>query len=109
MTPPPARPAARGRDAPEPAMAIEFDCPTCGSTLRVEDHAAGQMIRCGGCMATLRVPEPPRPHDHLPVAAPVAPPADHEPTADRPRRRRRRPAAEPAGRTGCGRFALGCG
>lgn len=38
-------------------MAIEISCPSCGVTLRVEDDSAGQIIRCGGCMSTLRVPD----------------------------------------------------
>ena len=38
-------------------MAIEFVCPACRGTLRVEDDAAGQTVRCGECMAVLRVPQ----------------------------------------------------
>jgi hypothetical protein len=29
-------------------MAIEFSCPACGETLRVEIMAAGRLVRCGG-------------------------------------------------------------
>jgi hypothetical protein len=39
-------------------MAIEFTCPACGGTLRIRDAAVGQLVRCGGCFTTLRVPEP---------------------------------------------------
>jgi predicted Zn finger-like uncharacterized protein len=43
-------------------MAIEFTCPACGATLRVGDEAAGRVVRCGGCMSMLRVPDvPPQP------------------------------------------------
>jgi hypothetical protein len=38
-------------------MAIEFGCPVCGGTLQVEDDAVGQVVRCGGCLAMLRVPD----------------------------------------------------
>jgi hypothetical protein len=38
-------------------MAIEFTCPACGGTLRIRDEAVGQLVRCGGCFTTLRVPE----------------------------------------------------
>ena len=41
----------------ESVMAIEFACPSCGGTLRVEDDAVGQVVRCGGCMTMLRVPD----------------------------------------------------
>lgn len=65
-------------------MSIEFACPTCSGTLRVGDESAGRVIRCGACMATLRVPgtaaeppaaPPPAPTDpaHEPPAAPRSP------------------------------------
>jgi hypothetical protein len=38
-------------------MAIEFTCPACGGTLRVRDETIGRVVRCGGCMSMLRVPE----------------------------------------------------
>jgi len=38
-------------------MSIEFGCPVCGGTLRVEGDAVGQVVRCGGCLAMLRVPD----------------------------------------------------
>jgi predicted Zn finger-like uncharacterized protein len=37
-------------------MAIEFVCPACQGSLRVADDAAGRIVRCGSCLATLRVP-----------------------------------------------------
>jgi predicted Zn finger-like uncharacterized protein len=75
-------------------MAIEFTCPACAGTLRIRDEAVGRLVRCGGCMTTLRVPEPapaafpgpeptpapPRPYAPAPVAAPASPPSD--PQAD---------------------------
>jgi hypothetical protein len=38
-------------------MAIEFTCPVCGSMLRVAHETSGRLVRCGGCMSMLRVPE----------------------------------------------------
>jgi predicted Zn finger-like uncharacterized protein len=38
-------------------MAIEFTCPACGGTLRVRDAAVGRVVRCGGCLTMLRVPD----------------------------------------------------
>ena len=38
-------------------MAIEFTCPVCGETLRVDGASVGQVVRCGGCMTMLRVPD----------------------------------------------------
>lgn len=82
-------------------MAIEFSCSACGGTLRVEDNAEGGLIRCGGCMTLLRVPEAstaslttaePEPQPHLDDSLPI----DDSP---RPRRRRRRgPPPPPKGR-----------
>lgn len=40
-------------------MAVEFTCPACEGTLRVGDGPAGRLVRCGGCMALLRVPKAP--------------------------------------------------
>jgi hypothetical protein len=80
-------------------MAIEFVCPTCNGTLRVADDAAGRVIRCGGCLSTLRVPaaDPATaPPDGPFGAEPPAPPARRarpdrdEPRPDPPRRRRDR-------------------
>lgn len=101
-------------------MAIEFVCPACGGTLQVGDESAGRVIRCGGCLTALRVPEadtrpaPPNPYDvdrpvqSLPArSTPVEPPAPAVPVEPRRRRdpddpyddrpRRRRPPAAPAG------------
>ena len=86
-------------------MAIEIDCPTCGGTLRVGDEAAGRVVRCGGCMTTVRVPDLPLPpvtdeHESLPhepgregEPLPTAPPDD-----EWPRRRHRRRPPPPQGR-----------
>jgi len=80
-------------------MAIEFVCPACRGTLRVEDDAAGQTVRCGECMAVLRVPQA---EPAVSVVEPVAPPAElvveSDEPAPRPRRRTRRPA-RPKGRS----------
>jgi hypothetical protein len=51
-------------------MAIEFVCPTCEGTLRVDDDSAGRVIRCGACLSMLRVP------------GVAAPPAPERPTRD---------------------------
>jgi predicted Zn finger-like uncharacterized protein len=50
-------------------MAIEFTCPACGATLRVDDDAAGRLFRCGSCLSALRVPEPSAPR-HPPPDSP---------------------------------------
>ncbi len=86
-------------------MAIEFACPTCGSTLRVDDDAAGRDIRCGKCLVVLRVP------DDQPDAAPADPPLAHAAPAEPPRERtkydperrpaRRRPPPPPRGAARC--------
>lgn len=60
-------------------MAIELECPACGTFLRVGDDAAGRAVRCGHCLATLEVPVPEAEPDEPARAEPVAPP--------RPRRR----------------------
>jgi predicted Zn finger-like uncharacterized protein len=75
-------------------MAIEFGCPACGTTLRVDDESAGRAVRCGHCMAVVEAPafaealpvaevEPGPPRS---VAEPVAPPPRPRP---RPRKARR--------------------
>ncbi|MCS6866832.1 MAG: hypothetical protein RMJ56_13960 [Gemmataceae bacterium] len=38
-------------------MALEFECPTCQGVLQVGEDMAGRVIRCGGCLSTLRVPQ----------------------------------------------------
>jgi len=106
-------------------MAIEFACPSCGGTLRVEDDAVGQVVRCGGCMTMLRVPDtvpspspppfPGAPDTPFPGAEPLPPPPNRatvaKPTEERvpdddrieePRRppRRRRVRREPPPPTG---------
>jgi hypothetical protein len=100
-------------------MAIEFVCPACGGTLQVSDESAGRVVRCGGCMTMLRVPEA-APTDSSAPASPFErdnpPPAParasrgsndrtpaprrDEPSAESPadrrrRSRRRRPTAPP--------------
>ena len=89
-------------------MAIEFACPACGGTLRVGDDTAGQVVRCGGCMTMLRVPDaaaesapsarespyevvppPGAPIDVTPLPDDEPPPAVARPVA-RPRRDRDR-------------------
>lgn len=82
-------------------MAIEFNCPACGGTLRVENNATGGLIRCGGCMTLLRVPDANT--ASLPTAEPEPQPYpnDSPPIDDSPRprpRRRRGPPPPPKGR-----------
>src|SRR5437879_2402822 len=78
---------------------IEFVCPSCRSGLRVGDDTAGQVVRCGSCLATVRVPdvppEPPPPRNPDPPR-PAAEPVDQP----RPRPLRRRPP--PAKKSGRG-------
>ncbi len=77
-------------------MAIEFVCPTCNGTLQVGDDAAGRVVRCGGCLSTLRVPAadssthgpPASPFETEPPPRRTRPPRNESPD-DRPRRRRR--------------------
>lgn len=78
-------------------MAIEFGCPVCGGTLRVEDDAVGQVVRCGGCLTMLRVPDA----DPAPPSFPRSPaspfpgsPDSLSPDAPRPTPTRS-PAAKP--------------
>jgi hypothetical protein len=75
-------------------MAIEFVCPSCGAVLRMGDGAAGQVIRCGGCMAGLRVPAPdPAPPPPPPAPSHAAPPSPFDTTPPAPRRA---PVPDPA-------------
>ena len=67
-------------------MAIEFTCPACGGTLRVRDAAVGRVVRCGGCLTMLRVPDAEPVPDSQPPAFPGA-------EAESPRRPTPRPAA----------------
>ena len=76
-------------------MGIEFVCPACHDTLRVATDAAGRVVRCGTCLATLRVPAPPA--DLPPRDDPPPPPRRRDDEYDRPRRRRR-PPPRPTGR-----------
>jgi hypothetical protein len=76
-------------------MAIEFTCPACGGALRVRDAAVGQVVRCGGCMTMLRVPdvEPvPSPSPSFPGAEPEPPPRSAPRPAPTPPPR---PASDP--------------
>lgn len=81
-------------------MAIEFQCPTCGTDLRVSDAAAGKMVRCGQCLGTLRAPAAPA-EDDIPYAEaapppePPAAPPEVEPVAPPPRPRSSRPRRRP--------------
>lgn len=80
-------------------MAIEFACPACGGTLQVGDESAGRVIRCGGCLNALRVPESgsaaPNPYE-IDRPAPAPRPASAEPPAAAvPVEPRRRPDPAP--------------
>jgi hypothetical protein len=94
-------------------MALEFTCPACGGTLQVGDDAIGRVVRCGGCLTMLRVPEtaardfpevPASPYgdapqgdtprgEALPRATPVSeePQSASSPPREQPRPRRARP------------------
>ena len=87
-------------------MAFEVTCPACHGVLRVEETAAGGLVRCGSCLTVIRVPEaggatseptPPPPVAQRPPEEPSerleAVPIGEE--TPRPRRRRRRPPPEP--------------
>jgi hypothetical protein len=74
-------------------MAIEFTCPACAGTLRIRDEAVGRLVRCGGCLTALRVPEgaptvEPDPAPAFPGAEPTPfprrPPAPPPPPAPAP-------------------------
>jgi hypothetical protein len=66
-------------------MAIEFTCPACGGALRVRDAAVGQVVRCGGCMTMLRVPDaPPTPAQPAVTDKPKPRPAPAPPPASAP-------------------------
>lgn len=58
-------------------MAIEFMCPSCQGMLAMPDEAAGRLVRCGNCLATLRVPD-------APPTAPVYEPAERPPRNPEP-------------------------
>lgn len=68
---------------------IEFVCPSCQSALRVGADTVGHVVRCGSCLATVRVPdvppEPPPPRNPEPSRPP------QEPVENRPVRRRSPP------------------
>lgn len=67
-------------------MPIEFACPVCGGTLQVSDETAGRVIRCGGCMTALRVPDD---------AASVPASSSRESTPDQPPARSARRRRDP--------------
>jgi hypothetical protein len=78
------------------AMAFEFTCQSCGSVLSVDEAAASSLVRCGGCLTLLRVPD-------LTVrsSSAASPPPERNESNDeeeRPRRRRRRRPPPPPGR-----------
>jgi hypothetical protein len=60
-------------------MAIEFTCPACGGALRVRDAAVGRVVRCGGCMTLLRVPDAPPTPDPESTAFPGGEPEPARP------------------------------
>lgn len=79
-------------------MAIEFTCPACGGTLRVDDDTVGQLVRCGGCMTMLRVPESTPPPSFPGSPSSPFPDARSEPDSSSPppvpRRAERSPAPD---------------
>src|SRR5262245_66669291 len=95
-------------------MALEFTCPSCASTLSVDESSVGRLIRCGGCQALLRAPHAGETATQVPESRPAplpesfdAPPLpvpDDEralPIPDEyesPRQRRRRAASPPPAR-----------
>ena len=60
-------------------MAIEFLCPACQGNLRVADDAVGRVVRCGSCLATLRVPNAAPTDEPLPSPGPTGRPRPVEP------------------------------
>jgi hypothetical protein len=90
-------------------MAFEFACPSCHGMLRVEEIAAGGLIRCGGCLTLLRVPGPATSSSTDPALPPSELPSDPaDPLLERAEalplpdeelpRPRRRPPPPPPGR-----------
>src|SRR5437763_753553 len=77
-------------------MAIEFTCPACGGTLRIRDEAIGRVVRCGGCLSTLRVPESPAPAPTDSAGPPAFPGAEPFPSPPRPTAPRPAPSPAPA-------------
>jgi hypothetical protein len=91
-------------------MALEFTCPSCASTLSVDETSAGRLIRCGGCQRLLRVPHAGETATQVPESRPAPPPESFDapplPVPDDERalpvpdeyeapRRRRRPLPPP--------------
>ena len=64
-------------------MALEFDCPTCRTRIRVDESAAGKMARCPSCQAVCKVPNGSVP-DSLPGTTPPASSPNPSSTAPNP-------------------------
>jgi hypothetical protein len=81
-------------------MAIEFLCPACRGTLSMPDDSAGKLVRCGNCLATLRVPDaPPAPsYEPTPRPRPVQPVRESRPDRDEHGEPRPRRKSKPNGR-----------
>lgn len=60
-------------------MAIEFECPSCSTTIRVPDSYSGKRGRCPGCDKALQIPRIPIPG--APLQQPSAAAADPSPAA----------------------------
>ncbi|MCE9566632.1 MAG: hypothetical protein K8U57_31805 [Planctomycetes bacterium] len=87
-------------------MAVEFTCPMCSGTLRVGDGPPGRLVRCGGCLTLLKVPNAPPldPQDDATTDAlhtrvellPVAHPVSNTPPVPAPKPTRRPLSPAPA-------------
>jgi len=95
-------------------MAVEFNCPMCGGTLRAGDGPAGRLVRCGGCLTVLKVPDAPPlpPSDDATTDAlhtrvellPVAHPVPNFPSTSPPRQPSSAPRSQPGDRPPRDRF-----
>jgi predicted Zn finger-like uncharacterized protein len=54
-------------------MAIELNCPSCQTRMRVADSAAGKKARCPQCQAICEIP-PPEPSGSTPLSSPLEAP-----------------------------------
>ena len=81
-------------------MAIEFECPSCSTTIRVPDSYSGKRGRCPGCNKALQIPQipvPQAPQQQSAAVPPIAvPPAATVPVAAPVSAAQPTPAAAPA-------------
>jgi hypothetical protein len=58
-------------------MDITFDCDSCGQNIVIDEAAAGQLVDCPKCAATLEVPFKPQPLDTAPLRKKLCPDCGH--------------------------------